>query len=68
MQDRSLNKMWFVSVSYTHLGKDGADGLDIVWKGDLSTPPINPLKNWVYRDTDNGRVYIYNGTDVYKRQ
>lgn len=43
-------------------GKDGADGLDIVWKGDLSTPPINPLKNWVYRDTDNGRVYIYNGT------
>ena len=43
-------------------GKDGADGLDIVWKGDLSTPPINPVKNWVYRDIDNGRVYIYNGT------
>lgn len=43
-------------------GKDGADGLDIVWKGDLSTPPTNPVKNWVYRDTDNGRVYIYNGT------
>lgn len=43
-------------------GKDGADGLDIVWKGDLSTPPANPIKNWVYRDTDNGRVYIYNGT------
>ena len=43
-------------------GKDGANGLDIVWKGDLSTPPTNPVKNWVYRDTDNGRVYIYNGT------
>jgi hypothetical protein len=43
-------------------GKDGVDGLDIVWKGDLSTPPTNPVKNWVYRDTDNGRVYIYNGT------
>ena len=43
-------------------GKDGTDGLDIVWKGDLSTPPANPVKNWVYRDTDNGRVYIYNGT------
>ena len=43
-------------------GKDGADGLDIVWKGDLSMPPTNPVKNWVYRDTDNGRVYIYNGT------
>ena len=43
-------------------GKDGTDGLDIVWKGDLSAPPTNPVKNWVYRDTDNGRVYIYNGT------
>lgn len=43
-------------------GKDGADGLDIVWKGDLSAPPANPVKNWVYRDIDNGRVYIYNGT------
>ena len=43
-------------------GVDGTDGLDIVWKGDLSTPPANPVKNWVYRDTDNGRVYIYNGT------
>lgn len=43
-------------------GKDGNDGLDIVWKGDLSAPPANPVKNWVYRDIDNGRVYIYNGT------
>jgi hypothetical protein len=43
-------------------GKDGNDGLDIVWKGDSSTPPSSPRKNWVYRDTDNGRVYIYNGT------
>ena len=43
-------------------GKDGADGLDIVWKGDSSIPPSNPVKNWVYRDFNNGRVYIYNGT------
>lgn len=41
-------------------GNDGKDGLDIVWKGDLSTAPADPVKNWVYRDTDNGRVYIYN--------
>ena len=40
----------------------GADGLSIDWKGDLADPPDNPQKNWVYRDTDNGRVYIYNGT------
>lgn len=43
-------------------GANGTDGLDIVWKGDLSAPPANPVKNWVYRDIDNGRVYIYNGT------
>lgn len=43
-------------------GKNGTDGLSIVWKGDSSTAPSNPQKNWVYRDTDNGRVYIYNGS------
>lgn len=43
-------------------GKDGNNGLSIVWKGDSSTPPTNPQLNWAYRDTDNGRVYIYNGT------
>lgn len=42
-------------------GEDGNDGLSIVWKGDSSIPPANPQKNWAYRDTDNGRVYIYNG-------
>ncbi|MEB3375874.1 hypothetical protein SFC43_31515 [Bacteroides sp. CR5/BHMF/2] len=26
-----------------------------------STPPANPQKNWAYRDTDNGQVYIYTG-------
>lgn len=42
-------------------GVDGVDGLSIVWKGDLQSPPANPQKNWCYRDTDNGYVYIYNG-------
>lgn len=50
---------WYVM---TVDGLDGKDGLDIVWKGDSSIPPANPQKNWAYRDTDNGRVYIYNGT------
>ena len=49
-------------VSHPSNPQNGTDGLDIVWKGDLSSPPANPVKNWVYRDTDNGRVYIYNGT------
>jgi hypothetical protein len=40
----------------------GADGLSIVWKGDLAIPPANPIKNWVYRNTGDKKVYIYNGT------
>ena len=43
-------------------GKNGKDGLSIVWKGVLQTPPSNPQTNWAYRDTNNGRVYIWNGT------
>lgn len=43
-------------------GKNGKDGLSIVWKGDLQTPPSNPQTNWAYWDTNNGRVYIWNGT------
>lgn len=52
---------WYVMTVDGLDGQDGNDGLDIVWKGDSSISPANPQKNWVYRDTDNGRVYIYNG-------
>lgn len=43
-------------------GTNGSDGLSIIWKGESSTAPSNPKLNWCYKDTDNGRVYIYNGT------
>ena len=43
-------------------GKDGADGLSLEYKGELATPPTNPIKNWAYKDTDNGIVYIYTGS------
>ncbi|GBL02926.1 hypothetical protein [Glaciecola sp. KUL10] len=43
-------------------GQDGVDGLPIVWKGASATPPSNPQVNWVYRDTDNGIVYIWDGS------
>lgn len=55
---------WYVMTIDGANGKDGLDGKDgisITWKGDLATPPVNPQKNWTYRDMDNGRVYIYNG-------
>lgn len=45
-----------------HVVTDGSDGLDIVWKGELSSPPSYPEKNWTYRDTDDGIIYIYNGS------
>jgi hypothetical protein len=43
-------------------GEPGKDGLSITWKGDLSSAPSNPEKNWAYRNTSNGIVYIYNGS------
>lgn len=43
-------------------GQNGANGISIVWKGESSTPPLNPQLNWIYRDTDNGMVYIWNGS------
>lgn len=52
---------WSVSKVKGENGADGINGISIVWKGDLATPPANPEINWVYRDTDNGRVYIWNG-------
>lgn len=42
-------------------GQDGDDGISIIWKGESADPPADPEVNWVYRDTDNGLVYIYNG-------
>lgn len=51
-----------VDIESIPMIQDGKDGLSIVWKGDLQSPPSNPQINWAYRDTNNGRVYIWNGT------
>lgn len=43
-------------------GADGEDGLDIVWHGEAESPdPGWEIVNHVYKDTDNGYVYIYTG-------
>lgn len=44
-------------------GQNGKDGVSIVWKGDLSAPPSSPKLNWVYRNTVDRTVQIYNGTN-----
>ena len=43
-------------------GKDGSNGRSIVWKGETSSAPANPQENWVYKDSDDGKVYIYTGS------
>ena len=48
---------WYV-MSVDGLDGSTQEGISIVWKGSLATPPENPSVNWVYRDTDNGSVYI----------
>lgn len=40
-------------------GQNGTDGLPIVWKGELTSSPSNPQINWVYKDKDDGKVYIF---------
>ena len=42
-------------------GNNGKDGLSIEYKGIMANPPSNPQKNWTYKDSDNGIVYIYTG-------
>jgi len=39
-------------------GTNGVDGESFDWKGDFTDPPENPEIGWVYRDTDNGIVYV----------
>ncbi|RLB94472.1 MAG: hypothetical protein DRH26_01100 [Deltaproteobacteria bacterium] len=48
-------------------GQDGVDGLPIVWHGDAAVPdPAWEIENHVYRDTDNGYVYIYNSSAAWE--
>ena len=47
-------------------GQDGSDGSSIVWKGELSTRPENGEKNWVYKDAEDGIVYICTGNGLWE--
>ena len=40
-------------------GQNGTDGKPIVWKGALKEPPSDAEENWVYKDEDDGKIYIY---------
>ena len=43
-------------------GDAGQNGLPIVWKGDLSSAPSDPVENWAYRNTTTNIIYIYDGS------
>jgi len=40
----------------------GDKGDSIVWKGASASAPANPQVNWAYRNTTDGKSYIYDGT------
>lgn len=42
-------------------GKDGKDGVPIIWKGELYWPPSDPQLNWAYYNINAGITYIYDG-------
>jgi len=40
-------------------GVDGQDGTSIVWKGEFTSHPISPQNGWAYRNTADGKSYVY---------
>ena len=57
------------SVSNGRNGSDGVDGKNgtsIVWKGDLSAHPSNPQNGWAYRNTTEGKTFIYQDNTWYQ--
>lgn len=58
--DGTLVGTWSEPVQLT--GPEGPPGLSIRWRGESATPPSDPQVNDVYRDTDNGYVYIWTGS------
>jgi hypothetical protein len=44
-------------------GQNGADGISLVWQGSFTAPPADPLTNWAYYDTVQGKSYVYDGND-----
>lgn len=43
-------------------GPTGADGVPILWKGNLSSGPTSPQLNWAYYNTVDKTSYIWDGT------
>ena len=53
---------WYQMEIFGERGVSENDGNSVNWRGYISSPPPNPQTGWAYRDNENQRVYIYNGT------
>ncbi|MBF0547919.1 MAG: SUMF1/EgtB/PvdO family nonheme iron enzyme [Candidatus Riflebacteria bacterium] len=42
-------------------GITGSTGSSITWKGQFTTPPINPAINWAYYNYSDGKAYYFDG-------
>ncbi len=42
-------------------GQPGVDAVPFIYKGESATAPLNPVLNWWYRDSSNGKAYIWDG-------
>lgn len=60
-QDGAWYQMTIDGTNGTN-GTNGQNGISISYRGEFSTPPSSPQLNWVYRDSDNGYIYIFDGS------
>lgn len=56
------SNVWYQMDIVGARGVAGNDSIFVNWRGYVQSPPPGPQKGWAYRDDDNNRVYVYNGT------
>ena len=44
-------------------GSTGADGVSVIWKGDLAAAPASPELNWAYFDTTQMKAFVFDGSN-----
>lgn len=53
---------WYQMEIFGERGIAANDSIYVNWRGFFTAPPASPSKGWAYRDNENYRVYMYNGT------
>jgi len=55
------NNAWLVMSTPGMDGISGKSADPLEYKGEFLEPPLNPSTNWIYRNTDDNKVYVYSG-------